>query len=181
MRRIDSLQSSMDRLDHDLITRALQTTKTPTPASPQSGSSQNTQARLNAAERKEKIDMENDTRVTLHVLKGLVGHAKDYASTIESVSTSSRLTRGSSKTVRGFRDIVRATTDPDVGSRVHFSTKLRQDVADWADNVDLAECTSDTSTSRMSPPPSVTTIMQSVSSTITNETSVLGELHERRI
>ncbi|KAL2693687.1 hypothetical protein Neosp_000248 [[Neocosmospora] mangrovei] len=190
MRRIDSLQSSMNRLDHDLITRALRTPETPIPASPQSGSSQNTQAGLDATERKEKINMENDTRATLDVLKGLVGHAKDYASTIESVSISSKRTRSSSKTVRAFRDIVRVETDPephtngvvnpDVGFHVHFSTKSRQDVADWAGNVDLAEGTSAASTSRTSSPPSVTTIIQSVSS-ITNETSVLGELHERRI
>ena len=123
-------------------------------------------------------------------MKGLVGHAKDYASTIESASISSKLTRSSSKTVRAFRDMAKAAAspephtngvvNPDVGFHVHFSTKSRQDVADWAGNVDLAESISATSASGTSSLPSVTTIIQSVSS-ITNETSVLGELHERRI
>ncbi|UPK89836.1 hypothetical protein LCI18_000771 [Fusarium solani-melongenae] len=45
------------------------------------GRSEDAQVELDAAKQKEKLDMENDTRATLGVLKGLMGHVKDYAST----------------------------------------------------------------------------------------------------
>jgi hypothetical protein len=61
----------MDRLDRDLITRALRRTNTPTPTSPQQERPEDTQAELDTVDQKEKLDMENDARATLGVLKGI--------------------------------------------------------------------------------------------------------------
>ncbi|RMJ15414.1 hypothetical protein CDV36_004914 [Fusarium kuroshium] len=174
MRRIDNLQSSMDRLDHDLITRALRRTDISTP---QQERSEEVKEELGAVEKMEKLDMENDTRATLGVLKGLMGHAKDYASSIESASTSSRLTKPLSKSRRDHRDTTRASPGIDFGIRLP-PTK-RQDVSDWAGNVDHGDNFS--SASLDDSLPSVTTTTQSALSTSTKGTSILGELHERRI
>ncbi|RSL45596.1 hypothetical protein CEP53_010706 [Fusarium sp. AF-6] len=186
MRRIDNLQSSMDRLDHDLITRALRRTDISTP---QQDRSEEVKEELGAVEKKEKLDMENDTRATLGVLKGLMGHAKDYASSIESASTSSRLTKPLSKARRDHRDTTRAATNftpplsavtgPDIDFGFHLPPKKRQDVSDWAGNVDHGDNFS--SASLDDSLPSVTTTTQSALSTSTKGTSILGELHERRI
>lgn len=181
----------MDRLDHDLVTRALRRTDTPTPISPQQGRSEDSQAELDAVKQKEKLDMENDTRATLGVLKGLMGHVKDYASSIESPSTSSRLTQPSSKARRGHRDTMRAITSPESRNNIFASPGLdfqvrlpptkHQDVSDWAGNVYHGDNLSFTSASLDSSLPSVANTTQSALSTSTRGTSLLDELHERRI
>ncbi|RSM13177.1 hypothetical protein CEP52_002142 [Fusarium oligoseptatum] len=191
MRRIDNLQSSIDHLDHDLVTRALRKTEILTP---QQERSEEAQEELGAVEKKEKLDMENDTRATLGVLKGLMDHAKDYASSIESASTSSRLKKPLSKARRDHRDTTRAITSStpqpsavassNIDSGIRLPPKKRQDVSDWAGNVDHGDNLS--SASLDDSLPSVTTTTQSALSTSTKGTStkgtsILGELHERRI
>ncbi|KAI8678879.1 hypothetical protein NCS55_00610400 [Fusarium keratoplasticum] len=182
---------SFDELTMDLVTRALRRTDTPTPISPQQWRSEDSQAELDAVKQKEKLDMENDTRATLGVLKGLMGHVKDYASSIESPSTSSRLTQPSSKARRGHRDTMRAITSPESRNNIFASPGLdfqvrlpptkHQDVSDWAGNVYHGDNLSFTSASLDSSLPSVANTTQSALSTSTRGTSLLDELHERRI
>ncbi|RSL39306.1 hypothetical protein CEP54_016342 [Fusarium duplospermum] len=184
MDRIDRLQSSMDRLGSDLVARAHRRTDRSVPASPQPGSSQDIP--LDAAKRKEKIDMENDTRATLGVLKGLVGHVKDYATSIESASTSSRFTKPLSQARRDHWATAAAVAacasspyDPAIDYAIQLPPNKRQAVSDWAGNVLYGD--NFTSASEGSSLPSFTVTSQSALSTSTKGTSVLGELQEKRI
>ncbi|KAM0436682.1 hypothetical protein ACHAPT_002391 [Fusarium lateritium] len=110
-------------------------------SSPQEGP-QEGQTGLDAAEQKDKLGTENDTRATLHMPKGLMGHAKDYDSSIESVSESSEFAL---HTLPVRRSSTGAAADPDLRANIviglgieflaHLPPRKLPDIADWVYDV----------------------------------------------
>ncbi|KAF4944218.1 hypothetical protein FSARC_14733 [Fusarium sarcochroum] len=151
------------------------------------------QSILEPQEVKEKSDMENETRSMLEFMDGLVSSAKDYVSTIDSMSVSTRRIRR--------RSNMRADATGRLGLRATFQTSQgfdfppaeltkdkRRDIVDWVDNVDdEGNLSVDSISSALklrseaSEGTTVTTKTTQSSNTAVGSNKLLAELRERRI
>ncbi|KAF4970004.1 hypothetical protein FZEAL_10130, partial [Fusarium zealandicum] len=150
-----------------------------------------------AAEAEQQIEMEQDTRSLLGLTRGLIEQVQSYASTIDSASTSSRLTRPSSKIPQSQPDRGRSAkvsalgtsidSGPHFDLRAQLSQQKRDVITCWAgriDNEDDVSVTFMSSATRTYPSPSAETTtktIQSISSVSTGSIIMDGELNQRRL
>ncbi|KAM5351199.1 hypothetical protein ACJ41O_003922 [Fusarium nematophilum] len=141
----------------------------------------------------QRIALEHDTRSMLDLMKGLVGHAKYYASTVDGASTSSKLTRrlsttrGTASSARGSRLLHSISFGQPLDLPIQLSQKKREGIENWAGDIDADDNDSVATMSTISRLHSArsettTTTHQSNSSVTTiSANSLIGELHQRRI
>ncbi|RBR25080.1 uncharacterized protein FIESC28_02137 [Fusarium coffeatum] len=120
---------------------------------------------LSPQEIRDKAYMEDDTRSMLEVVNELVGSTKDYTSTIDSLSTASKVKSPQSRPVHSLRDRL-------------------EDITEWVDHTggdDGASAIS--SLSGLSTPPSetITTSTAQTTATTGTENSFRDEMNQRRI
>ncbi|KAI1070750.1 hypothetical protein LB507_006767, partial [Fusarium sp. FIESC RH6] len=141
---------------------------------------------LSLQEIRDKTDMEQDTRSMLELVDDLVGSTKDYTSTIDSISTVSKVT---SQPPSAPRDDMHALNlaglhlGPQLPPVQHFKDKL-ENIAEWVGQTDEGDRASVISgLSVLRPPPSETIATSTTYASATTRTkhSLRGKINQRRI